>query len=370
MLSPKAEVLPLPYSAVSGLLALCCLPLESNYTSRGCHRPPTQRMVQAGATPNPGARKRLSFLLTAVRAKSTNKKYNKAVASFLRWLSATRQTFSSYDQLDRLLAQFFHILFLDRGGTGKGVASATLYGVVALLPAAKFELHSANAALRGFIKCQPAVRHPPITWPLAVTVAVQLTQAGLWRFAAGVLLAFHCLLRVGELVNLRCADIAFPNDPRLGYSRHSNVFRDCCAALRLRQTKTGSDQWVTVTNRGVASLLFDLTRGLSAERRVFPFSTMAFRHTFVRSCVSLGLGASGYVPHSLRHGGATELFLGGARVEDIMLRGRWASTKSARHYIQAGPALLLSVSVPPDVAGVAALFARDPFRFIALAQRH
>jgi hypothetical protein len=44
-------------------------------------------------------------------------------------------------------------------------------------------------------------------------------------------------------------------------------------------------------------------------------------------------------------------------IEAIMARGRWASSKSARHYIQQGPALLLSVKAPPDVAKAGTLFA-------------
>ena len=53
-----------------------------------------------------------------------------------------------------------------------------------------------------------------------------------------------------------------------------------------------------------------------------------------------------YVPHSLRHGGATcdYLYAGGESLEDILFRGRWASMKSTRQYIQQGPALMAAAS--------------------------
>ena len=48
-----------------------------------------------------------------------------------------------------------------------------------------------------------------------------------------------------------------------------------------------------------------------------------------------------FVPHSLRHGGASVdyISLGARRIEEILFRGRWASMQSTRHYIQQWPAL-------------------------------
>ena len=50
------------------------------------------------------------------------------------------------------------------------------------------------------------------------------------------------------------------------------------------------------------------------------------------------------MPHSLRHGGASCDYptLGSRQLEDILQRGRWASIKATRHYIQQGPALMAS----------------------------
>ena len=62
-----------------------------------------------------------------------------------------------------------------------------------------------------------------------------------------------------------------------------------------------------------------------------------------------------FVWHSLRHGGASRTYLRGGAVvlPDLLVRGRWAVESSGRHYIQSGRQLLLSMSLPNSVAGLA-----------------
>ena len=52
-----------------------------------------------------------------------------------------------------------------------------------------------------------------------------------------------------------------------------------------------------------------------------------------------------------------------------MLRGRWASTKTTKHYIQFGPAALMSVDVPAAAAAKGVELEADVLRAISLAQR-
>ena len=62
-----------------------------------------------------------------------------------------------------------------------------------------------------------------------------------------------------------------------------------------------------------------------------------------------------FVWHSLRHGGASRAYLRGGAVilPDLLVRGRWAVESSGRHYIQSGRQLLLSMSLPSTVNGLA-----------------
>jgi hypothetical protein len=157
---------------------------------------------------------------------------------------------------------------------------------------------------------------------------------------------------VGELTRLRFADVVHPSDPRLGAaSAH--------VALRLAVTKTGRNQWVSVQAPDVAWLLCSYLRSkpFAPSDLLFPFPPASFRSLLRTVASSLGVGHLGFVPHSLRHGGATADFLRGRTIEQIMFRGRWESAKSARRYIQSGPALLATSSLPQPLQDLGAVFA-------------
>jgi hypothetical protein len=94
-----------------------------------------------------------------------------------------------------------------------------------------------------------------------------------------------------------------------------------------------------------------------------------FRKHFKQACRDLGLSPL-YVPHSLRHGGATRDHMRGHPMEDILARGRWASTKSARHYVQAGRALLLATKTPVRIATLGETIGRALLYSFTLPQLH
>jgi hypothetical protein len=52
-----------------------------------------------------------------------------------------------------------------------------------------------------------------------------------------------------------------------------------------------------------------------------------------------------FVPHSLRHGGAVHDYLNNQPLEEILLRGRWKSSDSARTYIKDGLALSIQSQI-------------------------
>jgi len=203
-----------------------------------------------------------------------------------------------------------------------------------------------------------------MTWPLAAAVCVELARTGLLRRGVGVVVAHHCLLRVGELTRLRRADVADYLDARCEVEPDQQTMW-----LRLGKTKTGSEQCVQVLDPAVVALLRALVQDTAAGGRLFPFTEAQLAASMKAACAELGLSTL-YTPHSLRHGGATKLFGRGWRVEDIMLRGRWASTTSTRQYIQSGPALLLTMAVPPDTFTFGRACADNLVLAFTLAQKH
>ena len=287
--------------------------------------------------------------------------YRNAVHSFLAWTHSQHVDIMSLSQLDMVLNEY--IVQLYYSGNGKASAVKTVYGIIMYMADAEGHLPHTMKSLKGWSRIHPAVSYPPLSWDMCVLIACQLARAGYYMHGLACLLSFDCYLRVGELCGIQHADVADVGDARLG----RNTRRMC---IRLAHTKTGPNKWVTVRNPVIISLLRPL---LSTSRRgnqpLFPFSSAQFRDTLHSACVALGIDHVGYVPHSLRHGGATHDHLCDMPIEDIMLHGRWPSNKSARMYIQTGRSLLLAQSIPTSVLRLASLLSCDVASSMRIAQQ-
>ena len=307
-----------------------------------------------------------SILLRARYKPSTQYKYVKAVRRFLAWQDrrypSVKYTLQSFAVLDRLLHAYFE--HLRRSGRGPQHASLTYYGIIMIRRDAKGHLPFSNAALSGWRVLRPSIQHPPMTWPLTCAVAHQLAATGHVLFAVGSLLAFDCLLRVSELVAIRRRDVidSVRVDPRL--PRHTSI--------TLPLTKSGRTQSVRIIDRDVLKLVqrFALPDTSKSTDLVFPITAATFRMRFKTACQQLGLSTR-YVPHSLRHGGATMLYMFGTPATDIKIRGRWKRLDTCERYIQSGEAMIGTLRASAATLQIGNSVAGDPSRFISAAvKRH
>ncbi len=307
------------------------------------------------------------FLVNSSISVATVSSYSKAVRAFIQWCDRNGYDVHSDEEMDELLTLYFHEMYIHNNGGGKSRANNTFWGILKFRPRYHGKLHCAFASLRGWERLQPATSYPPLTWELTVLIATTMARNGYYHYAVACLVAFDCFLRVGELVNIRMSDIATTADRRIGIEYRG-------VAIRLRTTKTGKNQWVQVHDKQVQQLLLSMRNASGArggDNKVFNFTAGSFRSIFKQSCACLHL-SSRYVPHSLRHGGATRWHLLGHSVDDILIRGRWSSTKSARRYIQAGRALLLTVDVAPALITTARQLTHNIIHSLttALSQSH
>lgn len=310
-------------------------------------------------------RRRTGVSLLEVGLKpGTRRRYRTAVLGFADWwdTNEVREGLSDrdYEQFDLGLSLYLQHLF--DNDQGKSKAASTIYGLYTYLPHAKGKLLMAERMLKNWSRAEKSVPYPPLTWSLTCALAVHMAKR--FGFCAGLaaLLAFDCLLRVGELCSLLKEDVAYTGDDRLDDGILSGT------VIRIAATKTGPDQSVLVERDEVTSLLKVRTDFLADGTPLFPFSAATFRRYFKLACEELGL-SSDYVPHSLRHGGCTSYHLRGHSVEDCMQRGRWATTKSTRHYIQAGRSLLLTMRSPKRVSDFGRRAARDILFVMLMAFR-
>lgn len=127
------------------------------------------------------------------------------------------------------------------------------------------------------------------------------------------------------------------NDPRGGKDEHGRPLKSNCEFVL--HTPPGGGQlciWV----RSLPCIAAD------DNPLVFAFSPDYLRRLMRNACIQLGVGHTPYVPHSLRHGGATADFLKTGSIERVQFRGRWKSMESLRTYVQTARALLAAQDVP------------------------
>lgn len=318
------------------------------------------------------------MLLLAPYAESTFIRYRSSTRTFLKWCKLQQlPAVSTVDHLDELVARFIQRKFDERGGVGFNNAANLVHGLVMFMPRLKGRLPLSNRSLLGWRKLRPPQPHPPLTRPLACAIAVELARMGMMRYAVATLLAFDALLRVNEFMNLRVEDVILPDDRRLGAIKPLDASSDSKAAytgaaIRLRFTKTGTEQFVTIRDKDVIFLLRLAMQGLKPWDYLFPASSAdraaSFRRAFSKARDNLRLDKR-FVPHSLRHGGATYLKLCGWSVDDIRERGRWKATDSAFHYIQSGRALLLVTRVPPHLLLAAETLGENVLASLSIAQK-
>ena len=271
---------------------------------------------------------------------STRVAYDKNLRNFLHYtgLDLPQLLHLSARRVDRRLAKYIHHLHRTRGSYT--YASHTLHGLILHHPILKGNLPISARSLKGWDKVRTKRSYPPITWEVAVAMSLSMARSGRHAEAVAALLAFECCLRSGEMLRLQFGHVAVRNDPDFG-SAHTRM------ALKLAKTKTVDNLPVSVRDPIVEDVLQQYldSREWQETDLLFPFSRSHWVRCLKKAAAALGLGHIGIVPHSLRHGCATRDYLRGMTIEQIKLHGRWESLKSARLYIQQGPALLLNNQV-------------------------
>lgn len=297
--------------------------------------------------------------------------YIAATTRFVEWALSNGENPQDETELDTCLHEYIQWLY-DDGGS-KSLAKNAIAGLGLVIPRLRGCLPTSRLALRGWTNVEPVRSHPPLTWELTCLLAVHIFEKspGLARLGIGIILAFDCLLRVSELVNLRREDIGFVGDERLGEpeSKGPSVkAKKADAIVVIRHAKTGKNQWVELFDPLIIELLRGLVNATKPGDLLFPYSASVVRRELKGACASLGLSPL-YVPHSLRHGGATRYrHHKGWSVESVAHRGRWASCKSARIYIQAGVAMLLAMKVSRSLHLVGSRLANSIHLFLDLAR--
>ena len=280
---------------------------------------------------NRGARKirrqQLGKLKDLVVQPQTKRRYEDALKRFFEFLRWNRFKLpSKYDEVDRLAAMFVEQLWDE--GDSKYLAQDTLSGLQHFEPQLKRRLLQSWRLIRAWRQHEIPTRAPPFT-PTTLAVLAGWMQQRRPDFALAIVLAFHALLRTGELMQIKNKDIICSGDlvvVHLGQTKtsvrnagtESSSFRDPKISLMLRAWKSVNRPQALLVNSAPSS----------------------FRQFFAQGLEETKLHVIPYKPYSLRRGGATDVFLKTQSYASVCQRGRWSSEKTTRIYIQDSVALL------------------------------
>ncbi|CAE7606234.1 unnamed protein product [Symbiodinium sp. CCMP2592] len=261
-------------------------------------------------------------------------RYRKAVLVLLSFLVESRIQVTAWHDLDEAVSAWLEFAYSE--GESKSLASDALAGVHYFLPPAVGMLKHSWKLAKIWHRLEPPLRVLPLSPMLVFGFAGAAVGMGFIHEAAGIMIAFDAMLRSGELYALKVGDVKFMRER---------------AVLNLHQSKagkrTGHSEMVVVEsrmafkwlkraclNRPKAALLIE--RGAGFFRKLF-HSLLSFFKT--EGLINV---------YSLRRGGATWDFLHHQSMERTLLRGRWASTSTARIYLQDAAATVNHLSLTPD----------------------
>ena len=260
-------------------------------------------------------------------------RYAKAVGHILAFLQDMTLHSLSWNDLDESVCAWIEFAYSD--GEHKSLVNFALAGLQFYLPACVGKLKQAWRLAKVWQRLEPPLRVLPLSPLLTSAFAGACVLMGFIGEAAGFLIGFDCMLRSGELYNLRRKDITFMRDK---------------AVLSLGKSKTGkrtgANEMVVVESCVAVRWLREACSTLHLNDRLLFRGERFFRklfHALVEFFEVPGL----LTVYSLRRGGATWNFLFHGSMEKTLLRGRWSSTSTARIYLQDSAATVSYLQLGP-----------------------
>lgn len=278
-------------------------------------------------------------LMGARVAAGTITAYRKAYDKFKMFVTqSAHYTTGTPSDMDNALKNYLSHLY--DSSQHRSAAEKAFCAVLFYHPDVRGSLHFSAAMLQGWKKLQPSVSKPPLTWPIIVLLASTMASYGYFDAGLATLVGFDCLLRISELSNFRTSDVIRRDNRLIGPAQQT--------VLRIRKAKTGKEQSVSIWNEDVDQLLMthlDRNRR-SPAAKLFAFTGPQYR-IIVKTCLTaMNLAHLGFTPHSLRHGGATQMLRQQHSVSTIYVRGRWSPTSTAMAtYLQQAAAASLDLLV-------------------------
>lgn len=200
-------------------------------------------------------------------------------------------------------------------------------------------LRGAWRAVQGWRSLRPVRSRVPITlWSLEGAVLAWLwlgwreegwMRRQYWTCAMASWLAFWCLLRPSEILNLRVSDLSFPQG--------GEALRDPGIVVMVRSPKTRRiwhRQFVLCSEPRVCRWLRWWVADKKHTSKIFPGTRYLWDKHFKEGLRFLELEACSYTLGSMRAGGATHHFRVHSNLSVLQFHGRWSSASTLQFYLQ------------------------------------
>ena len=259
----------------------------------------------------------------------TRARYDNAIKRFHSYLRQRELVLPKQRaRLDPLLSDYLEYIWME--GEGRSLASDTIAGIQHYDPQIKGQLVGSWRLLKTWVANEIPCRAPPLTEQALQTMVGHALFHQRYQFALSLLLGFYGLLRTGELLSLRCKDVA-------------QTTAASVAVISLGMTKggqrTGAAESVTITEEDTLRRLHQWKCHVSPGTPLCP-APHQWRKLFNDTVQALDLTELQYRPYSLRRGGATFYFNKHGQLDRLLVQGRWQSSKTARLYLNSGLAIL------------------------------
>ena len=265
----------------------------------------------------------------------TRRRNLQAYARFAEFVWCMCLLLSSFEALDEAASAYVEELW--QSGDPKLWAADSLASIHHYVPLAKRRLPLAWSLLKAWSKHELPARACPVDVPLLMALCGAFLRAHSTRAALMCVVAYHLLLRTGEMFGVRAGDLTFDSAGAAGI-------------VALGQTKTsqrqGVNSAVTVEDTAVAWILSSLASDLRPGDRLLSCAQGAWRKQLIQLVAALDLTFLHIRGYSLRRGGATTHFRIHNSFDSTVERGRWASLSTARQYLEDAAAQTATLAVP------------------------
>ena len=282
-------------------------------------------------------------------SKPTLFQYHEHCLAFIEWCKLRHRTFSSHNAADKSMSIYFLELFED--GASFNVASYSLFGWITLklvphgverdmMPLTR----AALAAWKGSRVAKSRVGVPP---EVIFRFAAFCTSHDLVEVGMIALLQYDLYARPSEVLMLKTRDLISP--VRNLCSKWGVIFGNSEFGERTKVGATDDAVFADSPHRAWCEKLLKRIHRLCTGRDqpVFVTTLAAYEDACRKFSTAFKLPAGRFTPHVLRHSGPSfDIIHQHRSLQEIQVRGRWASPASVNRYRKPGRLLIQSASLP------------------------